>query len=165
MNVFITGTLVLGSKLYSQCLRDLLRLSLACKRKCLALTVTVDDSQAGLLARKLVSAIAVTPVVRDRFLAVPQADTILVYEEEPDKDYAFEELVYDSHKEGADVYVRKPPEPETARPVAPAEEPYNDFRRAFELIERRIRPIPTRGPQVWREVEIRPNGGRPWFYL
>lgn len=160
MIAFITGSLNLGSQLYSQCLKDCMKLGNA------KYEFAVDNSPAGLLVRKPLTSINAKFKIVDR---IPQeAAVALVYVEDAEQDAHYEQSVYDTLDEGGDftteVYVRAMPRPSAQEGVRPPDaEPYGDYQRALSLIHKRIRPIPTRGPQVWRTIEIRPNGGRPWF--
>lgn len=166
MKVCITGSMTLGSRLYSQCLRDIMRLQASRARTDKSLEFLVDSSQAGLLAHKLLSAASLRVRSMNSELAIPQAHVVLVYVTDPEADAHFEQRAYDLQADEAEVYVRvlpKNPPPRLLRP--PSDDPYADFKKAFHLVEKRIRPIPTRGPQLWREIEIRPNGGQPWFYV
>lgn len=166
--IFICGTLERNSKLYSQCLRDILTVSTSCIKQKQQFTFEVDDSPAGILAGALIRSAQLSVEVRTSDLAIPRATLILVYIEDPERDAHYEEKVYDLQAEGCEVYVRSTPRPAIGLPKVT--EPEGDgalaeYRRAAALVQRRIRPIPTRGPQVWREIEIRPNGGKPWFYV
>lgn len=166
MKVTIIGTLELGSQLYSQCLRDIMRLASAHEVTGQATEFVVDDSQAGLLASKLLRASQHEFRQMPTGQAIACADLVVCYLENPEKDGHYEERAYEAQSDEAEVVVRaQPDQHERPKLKRPAAEPYADFKRAFALIEKRIRPIPTRGPQLWREIELRPNGGKPWFYI
>lgn len=165
MKVFITGNMQLGSQIYSQCLRDLLRLGKLLKSRRESLEILVDDSPAGLLARKLVSGTGHSTSEVTSAFGASESNVILLYMEDPELDFHYEDRISERVQEGTDIYRRQPPTtcepPRLGEPV----EPYAQFTRAQQLMEKRIRPVPTKGPQIYREVEIRPNGGRPWFYI
>jgi hypothetical protein len=165
MKVLFIGSMTLGSALYSRCLRDIQSMSLAAQRQRYPITFIVSDTPAGQLAAKLLGACALKFSEYSSELAIPQASTVLVYEEDEEADSHYEETVFELQNEEAEVIIRKMPSPGSINPttVEPPDDPYAEFRKAFTLIDKRIHPLPTRGPQVWRVVEIRPNGGRPWF--
>lgn len=164
MKALLLGSLVTGSQLYSQCLRDILRVKARADRTKEALQFIVDDSSAGQLAKKLIEGAQGSVVQYRREIAIPQATLILVYMEDPETDAHFEEQVYAAQTDDCEIFVRAQPKKVERHDITqPPDDPYADFKRAFSLVERRIRPIPTRGPQIWREIEIRPNGGAPWF--
>lgn len=167
MKVAITGTLSLGSTLYSQCLRDIMRLTLAHRANAVKPKFLVDQTSGGLLAAKLLTAVQQEYLSMESGLALAQADLIICYIENPDTDGHYEQRAYETQREDAEVYVRAAPSPTAPKSKLrrPPADPYADFKKAFSLIQRRIRPIPTRGPQVYREIELRPNGGKPWFNI
>lgn len=165
MNVFITGNLNLGSQLYSQCLRDIQRVLKLAGPRAKSVEFSVDDSAGGTLASKLLSGMNLRSQSVTLEFGVQAATLILVYTEDPedtDAEARVNELMSEFESD-AQIEVRTMPKDAPKQVINPEGDPYSHFQRVQSLIRKRIRPIPTRGPQIWREVEIRPNGGRPWF--